>query len=105
MPCPTGRKALANEPVFANDPHFARQPTVSGPKIDEMTVMMRAGKWNWTGREIERNGDVIIEGHHRYIAARLAKIEPVFIKSNVPVVRKFRWTELIVAADRWSGGY
>ena len=105
MPCQTGRNALANEPFFANDAYFARHPAVSGPKIDEMVAMMQKNSWNWAGRKIERNGNVIVNGHHRYIAARLAGVEPAFIESNVPLGIKFRWTELIIDSDRWAGGY
>lgn len=36
--CPTGWGALANVPELANDPFLARQPAVSGPKIDEMVL-------------------------------------------------------------------
>ena len=105
MPCPIGRYALANESAFANDLYYARPPRVSGPKIDEMIAMMQSGRWNWTGREIKRNGNIIIDGHQRYIAARLAGIEPVFVERYEPVRLKFRWGEIAVEPDRWDGGY
>ena len=105
MSCPVGKGALAGLPVFYNDPYVARQPIVSGPKIDEMVVMMQARTWNWIEREIKRNGNVIIDGHHRYIAARLAGVTPVFVDSVERYGRIFAWTMLIVDFARWNGGY
>ena len=104
-PCPVGRRALANVPELANDPFLARQPQVSGPKIDEMMKRMQNGTWNWAGREIKCNGNVIMDGHHRYIAARLAGIEPVMVASTEPFTRTFSWAQLVVDPIRWPGGY
>jgi len=104
-PCPTGRGALAGVPELAGDPFLARQPAVSGPKIDEMVVLMRSGRWDWTGREVTYNGNVIVDGHHRYVAARLARVEPVMVPNNEPVARTFGWERLFVDAARWPGGY
>jgi hypothetical protein len=93
------------------DPFLARQPSVSGPKIEEMIRLMQNGigsgpnLWNWTGREIKYNGNVIIDGHHRYIAARLAGIEPVMVVSAEPFRRTFTWDQLYVDTKRWPGGY
>ncbi len=103
--CPVGRGALSNAPELANDPFLARQPSVSGPKIDEIRAMMQKGTWDWAGREIKYNGNVIIDGHHRYIAARLAGIEPVMISSTEPVAKTFSWGQLVVDPTRWPGGY
>ena len=102
---PTGRGALANVPELTGDLFLARQPAVSAPKIEEMMQMMRGGAWDWTGREIKINGSVIIDGHHRYIAARLTGIEPVFLVSTEPVHRTFAWRELTVDSKRWPGSY
>src|SRR5581483_8646764 len=103
--CPVGRGALSNVPELANDPFLARQPQVSGPKIDEMVKRLHDGTWNWAGREIKYNGNVIIDGHYSYIAARLAGIEPVMIPSTEPFARTFSWGQLVVDPTRWPGSY
>ena len=56
--CPRGFGALRNVPELANDPYLARQPSVSGPKIDAMVQVMRSGKWHWEGNEIKVNDNV-----------------------------------------------
>lgn len=103
--CPLGRGALATVPQLTGDPYKARQPSVSGPKINDMVAMMKAGTWNWASREIQRNGDVIINGHHRYIAARIAGIEPIFVLDSTTYSRTFEWGQLYVDSIRWPGGY
>ena len=95
--CPTGPGALGRIPELANDPYLARQPSVSGPKIDAIARLMRSGKWNWADNDIKVNGNVIIDGHHRYIAARLTGIEPRFIPSTERYAMTFSWQQLRVS--------
>jgi hypothetical protein len=99
--CPRGIGALSTVPELINDAYLARQPSVSGPKIDVMIQAMVSGKWSWVDNEIEVNGNVIINGHHRYIASRMAGIEPVFILSEEPYSRTFTWGQINVSQTRW----
>ena len=99
--CPTGRYALANVPELQGDPYLASQPAVSGPKISSMMAMMQNGTWDWTDKAIKYNGNVIADGHHRYLTARLSGIEPVMIACDSPVHRTFTWSSLYVDAKRW----
>ena len=70
-----------------------------------MVEMMKNKTWSWAGRAIKYNGDVIIDGHHRYIAARIAGIEPAMITDSYPVQKSFSWKEVNVLPIRWPGGY
>lgn len=66
---------------------------------------MTSGRWDWTGREVTYNGNVIVDGHHRYVAARLSGRAPVLVPSGALVARTFGWERLFVDTVRWPGGY
>ncbi len=99
--CPTGRFALASVPELDGDPYLASQPAVSGPKINAMMRIMRNGNWDWTNKAIKHNGNVVVDGHHRYLAARLAGINPVMMPCNDSIHRSFTWDQIYVEDQQW----
>ncbi len=107
---PTGFGALKDVPEMIEAPMRPTQPAVSGPKIDEMVEIMRKpagekGAWDWTGREIETHGDLIIDGHNRYVASRIAGIDPVFKPAKFTKPSPVGWEKVLVDTRRWDGAY
>jgi hypothetical protein len=68
---------------------------------------MMTGHWNWQAGEILKiahaDGDVIVDGHHRYIASLIAGIEPVMREVEIDTVRRtFKFADLYVDSRDWG---
>jgi filamentous hemagglutinin len=58
--------------VLANSPFRTQQERVSVPRIERYVELLKSGE---DMGNIKIDGDIIVDGHHRYIASQIAGIE------------------------------